>query len=151
MRWEDASYLGAVALAGGVARSVCRGLPTGWRLRLEAAPAEDLEPGWIWLHAVSVGELILAEGVLGWLRDQGYRVHVTTGTPAGLELLRKRLPGWDRGLLRVTGGAFPLDDPQGLGPFLRQKPGAFLALETELWPNLIRQLQERGIPDKTTD
>lgn len=146
MRWEDASYLGAVVLAGGVVRSVRRGLPLGWRLRAEAVLPEDVEPGWVWLHAVSVGELILAEGVLGWLRGQGYRTHVTTGTPAGLELLRKRLPGWNQGRSLITGGAFPLDDPRGLAPFLAYPPCAFVALETELWPGLLRQLQQRGIP-----
>ncbi len=150
MRWEDASYLGAAALAGGLARSVRRGLPPGWRLRLEATLPEEVEPGWVWLHAVSVGELILAEGVLGWLRQQGYRIHVTTGTPAGIELLKKRLPGWNQGRSQggslVTGGAFPLDDPRGLAPFLGRRPCAFVALETELWPGLLRQLQEQGIP-----
>ena len=146
MDWVDVSYLGAVTLAGGVARAVRRGLPEGWRVRLEARPPEDLPAGWIWLHAVSVGELMLAEGVLGWLRDQGHRIHVTTGTPAGLALLEKRLAGWDRGTARVTGGAFPLDDPQGLKPFLAAPPAAFIALETELWPNLLRTLDARGIP-----
>jgi 3-deoxy-D-manno-octulosonic-acid transferase len=146
MRWEDASYLGAVTGAGGLARALRRGLPEGWRLRLEAGVPEDLLPGWIWLHAVSVGELMLAEGILGWLREQGYRVHVTTGTPAGSELLMRRLPLWNKGGSLVSGGAFPLDDPTGLRPFLAAEPGAFLALETELWPNLLRALSVRGIP-----
>lgn len=146
MRWEDASYLGAVALAGGLARSVRRGLPAGWRMRLDATLPEDIAPGWVWLHAVSVGELILAEGVLSWLRGQGYRIHVTTGTLAGLELLRKRLPGWNQERSQLTGGAFPLDDPRGLASFLACPPCAFVALETELWPGLLCRLQERGIP-----
>jgi 3-deoxy-D-manno-octulosonic-acid transferase len=146
MIWEDLSYLGVVTLAGGVARALRRGLPEGWRIRLEACPPEDLPAGWIWLHAVSVGELMLAEGILGWLRDQGYITHVTTGTPAGLQLLRKRLPTWNHGTTQITGGAFPLDDPAGLRSFLNPAPGAFIALETELWPNLMRVLAERGIP-----
>lgn len=146
MGWEDWSYLGTVSLAGGLARALCRGLPEGWRLRLEAHPPEDLPSGWIWLHAVSVGELLLAEGVLGWLRGQGYVVHVTTGTPAGLELLARRLPLWNQAGPGVTGGGFPLDDPTGLGPFLETPPGAFIALETELWPNLMRALAARDIP-----
>ncbi len=146
MGWEDWSYLGTVTLAGGLARALRRGLPEGWRLRLEARPPEDLPSGWLWLHAVSVGELLLAEGVLGWLRAQGYAVHVTTGTPAGLELLARRLPLWNQAGPRVTGGGFPLDDPTGLRPFLETPPGAFIALETELWPNLMRALAARGIP-----
>jgi 3-deoxy-D-manno-octulosonic-acid transferase len=103
-------------------------------------------PGWIWVQAVSVGELMLAEGILGRLREAGHRVHVTTGTAAGLKLLEQRLPGWDRGTGRITGGAFPLDDTRGLEPFLRHPPGAFIGLETEIWPNLLRALEVRGVP-----
>lgn len=142
----DASYLGLVSLAGALARAIERGLPSAWTLRLEARPPEDLSTDWIWLHAVSVGELLLAEGLLGRMREAGYRIHVTTGTPAGLELLERRLPGWDRGTGLVSGGAFPLDDPQGLRPFLHPAPAAFVALETELWPNLLRVLEQLGVP-----
>jgi 3-deoxy-D-manno-octulosonic-acid transferase len=142
----DGSYLGAVALAGTLARALVRGLPPDWRLRLEAEPGPELPPGWLWIHAVSVGELLLAEGLLAILRDQGHALHVTTGTTAGLELLKRRLPGWDLGTGRVTGGAFPLDDPAGLAPFFREPPAAFVSLETELWPNLLRELEVRGIP-----
>lgn len=140
----DATYLAAVTLAAAVARALKRGLPEGWRLRLEAGLPE-LQPGWIWLHAVSVGELLLADGILGRLREAGYRVHVTTGTPAGLELLGRRLEGWNQGSGRITGGAFPVDDAEGLRPFLAAKPGAFIALETELWPNLLRCLEAAGV------
>jgi len=146
MDWIDLSYLTGVSLAGAGARALRRGLPAGWRLRLEAVAPEDLAPDWIWVHAVSVGELILADGLIGWLRDEGLRVHVTTGTPAGFELLTKRMEGWDQASGRVSGGAFPVDDPEGLRTFLRHAPGAFIALETELWPNLLRELEGRGIP-----
>jgi 3-deoxy-D-manno-octulosonic-acid transferase len=146
MDWVDLSYYAGVSLAGGLARALDRGLPESWRLRLDATPPDDLDPGWIWLHAVSVGELVLAEGVLARLREKGYRVHVTTGTQAGLGLLEKRLTVWNRQGEPVTGGAFPVDDPVGLRPFLDARPGAFVALETELWPNLLRELEVRGIP-----
>jgi len=145
MDFVDASYLAAVSLAGCCARALARGLPDGWRLRLDAGLPEQ-RPGWIWVQAVSVGELMLAEGILGRLLAAGHRVHVTTGTAAGLKLLEQRLPGWDKGAGRITGGPFPLDDPRGLEPFLRQPPAAFIALETEIWPNLLRALAVRGIP-----
>jgi len=145
MDFVDTSYLAAVTTAGYCARALVRGLPDSWRLRLGASVPER-RPGWIWVQAVSVGELMLAEGILGRLREAGHRVHVTTGTAAGLKLLEQRLPGWDRGTGQITGGAFPLDDPCGLEPFLRQPPGAFIGLETEIWPNLLRSLAARGIP-----
>lgn len=142
----DLSYRMAVSLTGAMARSCARGLPEGWRLRLEA-DAPDLPAGcWIWLHAVSVGELLLADGLVARLRDAGHRVHLSTGTPAGLALMVKRLPVWDAGSGRISGGAFPLDDPEGLGPFLRHPPGLFLALETEIWPGLLQALEVRGVP-----
>lgn len=142
----DFSYRASVSLVGALARACARGLPEAWRMRLDAE-APDLPAGaWIWLHAVSVGELLLADGLVGRLRDAGHPVHVSTGTPAGLALLAKRLPGWDGGTGRVSGGAFPLDDPAGLEPFLRCPPRAFLALETELWPGLLESLEHLGIP-----
>lgn len=142
----DFSYRLAVSLAGAAARACARGLPEGWRVRL-AAEAPDLPAGrWVWVHAVSVGELLLADGLLGRLREAGHRVHLTTGTPAGLDLLERRLPGWDGGSGLLSGGAFPLDDPGGLESFLRHPPGAFIALETELWPGLLEALEGRGVP-----
>lgn len=147
MDLSQASYAALITAAGGIARGLRRALPAGWRLRLEALPPEDLPAGrWVWLHAVSVGELLLAEGFLRRLVAAGHRVHLTTGTPAGLALLQERLPRWDGGTGRLSGGAFPVDDPRGLRPFLATPPGAFIALETELWPNLLRTLRARGIP-----
>jgi 3-deoxy-D-manno-octulosonic-acid transferase len=145
MDFVDGSYLAAVSLAGCCARALARGLPDNWRLRLGAGLPEQ-RPGWIWVQAVSVGELMLAEGILGRLLAEGHRIHVTTGTSAGLKLLEQRLPGWDLGTGRITGGAFPLDDGRGLAAFLRQPPAAFIGLETEIWPNLLRQFAIRGIP-----
>ena len=86
---------------------------------------------------------------MAWWRVSGTRATASTsatGTPAGLDLLTRRLPGWDAGTGLISGGAFPLDDPAGLEPFLRHAPGAFLALETELWPGLLQSLEARGIP-----
>jgi len=101
---------------------------------------------WIWLQAASIGELLLAVGLLEKLREAGLRVHITTGTKAGLELLEKRLPAWDDGKGLFTGGSFPLDDPKGLKSFFEDPPSLFVALETEIWPNLFLKLESRGIP-----
>ena len=143
----DFGYLAVASCAGAVARSCLPILPEGWRMRLSAQAPEDLPAGrWVWVHAVSVGELLLAEGLLGRLAARGLRVHVSTGTPAGLDLLMRKLPLWDQGRGLISGGGFPLDDDEGLRSFFRRPPGAFLALETELWPGLLRALEQRGIP-----
>ena len=146
MHPTDATYIALVSLAATAARALRRGLPTGWRLRLEACAPDDLPPRWIWLHAVSVGELILAKGLVEKLLNARFRVHLTTGTPAGLAMLNERAALWDQGRGLLSGGVFPVDDPAGLRSFFRTPPGAFIALETELWPNLLRQLEARGIP-----
>ena len=109
----DLSYRATVSLAGALARACVRGLPEGWRVRLQADVPELPAGRWIWLHAVSVGELLLADGLVGRLREAGHPVHLSTGTPAGLELLGRRLPDWDAGTGQITGGTFPLDDPAG--------------------------------------
>jgi 3-deoxy-D-manno-octulosonic-acid transferase len=142
----DASYLGLSALAGAAGRSLRSGLPPGWRLRLGAEVPDGLAPGWIWLHAVSVGEILLAEGIAGRFAQAGQRVHVTTGTPAGLALLEQKIRAWNQAGGRFSGGGFPFDDPRGLRPFLASQPSAFVALETEIWPGLLRALQEAGVP-----
>lgn len=142
----DLSYRLAVSLAGATARACARGLPLGWQVRLNAVAPDLPAGGWIWLHAVSVGELLLADGLLGRLRAAAHRVHLSTGTVAGLDLLARRLPDWDGGSGRITGGAFPVDDPAGLEAFLVRPPGAFIALETELWPGLLEALEARGVP-----
>lgn len=147
MDLRDASYLGLSSVAGGMARALRRGLPEGWGLRLEARPPEGLPPGrWIWVHAVSVGELLVAEGLVLRLRDLGHRLHLSTGTLGGLDLLTRRLETWDGGRGQVSGGGFPFDDPEGLRPWIGARPGLFLALETELWPGLMRGLACAGIP-----
>ncbi len=146
MHPSDAAYLALVGSIRATARALRWGLPVAWRMRLEATAPDHLRPGWVWLHAVSVGELLLAEGLVRKLRSAGHRIHLTTGTPAGLSLLTQRLPVWDEGSGSISGGAFPLDDSAGLKSFFLRPPAAFIALETELWPNLIRELERRGIP-----
>jgi 3-deoxy-D-manno-octulosonic-acid transferase len=146
MNLLDFGYLAAAALVGAGARCCLSALPEGWQVRLTAEAPDLPSHRWVWVHAVSVGELMLAEGLLGRMIGVGKRVHVTTGTPAGLSLLAQKLPQWDAGSGLVSGGAFPLDDPEGLRPFLRRPPGAFVALETELWPGLMQALERLQIP-----
>ncbi|MDR0498547.1 MAG: hypothetical protein LBH03_02285 [Holophagales bacterium] len=146
MNLTDVIYLTAISFAASIGRAMSRGLPDSYRVRLEAQASPTLKPGWIWLHAVSVGELLLAAGLLDKLREVGHQIHITTGTQAGLELLKKRLSTWDNASGRVTGGGFPMDDPHGLESFFEVPPGAFITLETELWPNLFRELEARNIP-----
>jgi len=146
MGFLDGIYLTGISIAASIGRSMAKGLTGSARVRLEAQAPLSLKPGWIWLHAVSVGELVLATGLLNRLREAGHQIHITTGTQNGFELMKKRLPAWENGSGRVTGGGFPLDDPCGLESFFEVPPSLFIALETELWPHLYAELESRNIP-----
>lgn len=97
----------------------------------------------LWLHAVSVGELAAAVPLVQALRLRWpeMEVIVSTTTATAARVVRERL-SW------VTGPVvFPFDLPFAIRRALNTlKPDAFLAMETELWPNLFRILRERGIP-----
>jgi 3-deoxy-D-manno-octulosonic-acid transferase len=68
-------------------------------------------------------------------------VVVSTTTATAARLARERLSGVTE---LVT---FPLDLPPAIRLVLNAvRPNAFLAMETELWPNLLRILRVRGIP-----
>jgi len=104
----------------------------------------EFEPsGAIHLHAVSVGETVLA---LKLLREwqavyPGSRFVLATGTSTGHDLATKAaVPG-----LRVTYS--PLDFPWMIRSYLnRFAPSQVILIEGEIWPNFLRIAQKRGIP-----
>ena len=109
--------------------------PTGTRSPANARPV-------IWLHAVSVGE-VLAVGRLVTELDRAlpdYRVLVSTTTRTGQDLARSRF-GADRVFY------CPLDLPWAVRSFLRAlEPRLLVLAETEFWPNLLHACFRRGIP-----
>ena len=101
------------------------------------------QPGRIWIHAVSVGELFVAFQFMRALRaaDPGARFVVTTTTSTGHAIAARELAADDVLLY------FPVDVP----PVMRRvldtiRPRLLLLVECELWPNLIRACHARGIP-----
>lgn len=122
-------------LAGG---RYARGL---WQ-RLGAVPGRLHDHrGAIWIHAVSVGEVHAARGLLPHLRrvSPGRSVVLSTTTPTGQALAQAA--GADAVFY------MPLDLPIMLRRYLRVlQPRAMLLVETELWPNLLRGCHRRGIP-----
>ena len=113
------------------------------RLRLSARPP-------VWIQAVSVGEVFLAASLIDALdgawagrpMDATPRVVLSSTTPAGrasaANLRSDRLAGVSH---------FPID----WSPFITRwldtvRPCAFVSMETELWPGLLRQCARRGIP-----
>jgi 3-deoxy-D-manno-octulosonic-acid transferase len=97
----------------------------------------------LWLHAVSLGEMSAAAPLLRALRRRYPQLPlvVTTATPAGRARAEALLPeGADIRFL-------PYDTPGSVRRFLaRTQPRVALIMETELWPNLLRECERRGVP-----
>ena len=114
----------------------------GERIALGAPLAQRPD---LWIHAVSLGEMRVAGTLLRALTDRHPRLQVllTTVTPAGrAEAERMRSAG-----LPVETRYLPLDSPILLRRFIhRNQPRTLVLVETELWPNLLRQASLAGLP-----
>jgi 3-deoxy-D-manno-octulosonic-acid transferase len=96
----------------------------------------------IWLHAVSVGEVLAVTRLVKTLDAAlpGYFVAISTTTRTGQALARERF-----GANRVF--YCPLDLPWAVRAYLNAlKPRMLVLAETEFWPNLLSGCLHRGIP-----
>ncbi|MGH7207007.1 MAG: tetraacyldisaccharide 4'-kinase, partial [Nitrospiraceae bacterium] len=97
----------------------------------------------IWVHAVSLGEVVAAVPLVRALhvRYPAYRLVVSTITETGREAVEQQLAG-------VAEHCYaPLDFPWVVARVVqRLSPTLFLFVETELWPNLLRTLSRCGVP-----
>ncbi len=94
----------------------------------------------IWVHAVSVGEVLAVAGLISQLqrRAGAYRIVVSTTTAAGQKLARDRF-----GPANVF--YFPLDFAFAIRPYLRAlRPELMVIAETEFWPNFLRLAHGSG-------
>jgi len=104
-----------------------------------------LQPGGIWVHAVSVGESIAAAPMIRALlqRYPQLPITVTCMTPTGSERIQALFAGEPR----IQHCYLPYDLPCAAARFLdHAKPKLAVIMETELWPNHIHQCAKRGIP-----
>ncbi|MCU1723539.1 lipid IV(A) 3-deoxy-D-manno-octulosonic acid transferase [Pseudomonas sp. 5P_5.1_Bac1] len=104
-----------------------------------------LQPGGIWVHAVSVGESIAAAPMIRALLERYPQlpITVTCMTPTGSERIKAMFAGEPR----IQHCYLPYDLPWAAARFLdRAKPRLAVIMETELWPNHIHQCAKRGIP-----
>jgi 3-deoxy-D-manno-octulosonic-acid transferase len=96
----------------------------------------------IWIHAVSVGEVLTARALLPELRARypRLRLFLSTTTMTGREIARNNLQYVDEVFY------FPFDLGFVVNRTLRLvKPRLFLMMETELWPNLLRACARRHV------
>jgi 3-deoxy-D-manno-octulosonic-acid transferase len=114
--------------------------------RLGAVPAR-LRPtkpdeNCIWVHAVSVGEVLAVSGIINALRsrlgEKGWRIAISTTTLTGQKLAQEKF-----GEENVF--YFPLDFGFALRPYFRLlRPRLVVLAETEFWPNFLRLAKKSG-------
>jgi 3-deoxy-D-manno-octulosonic-acid transferase len=114
----------------------------GLRQRFGAVPghlAANGNPA-IWVHAVSVGEVVAVSAVVGALRERlpNHRVVVSTTTSTGQKLAERRFGAGDVFY-------FPLDFAFAIRPyFAALRPELVVIAETEFWPNFLRLAKQSG-------
>jgi 3-deoxy-D-manno-octulosonic-acid transferase len=95
----------------------------------------------VWVHAVSVGEVLAAAPLVRSLRERlrGHRIVLSTTTATGQALARRTVPEADAIFFA------PLDWPAPVRRALDAvRPALLVLVETELWPNLIRHTRKTG-------
>ena len=105
-------------------------------------PSRDRPEGHLaWLHGASVGETLSLMPVVEQLMQRGLQVLITSGTRTSAEVIARRLPP---GALHQF---VPLDVPRYVRRFLDYwQPDLVLFAESEIWPNIITELERRHIP-----
>jgi 3-deoxy-D-manno-octulosonic-acid transferase len=109
----------------------------------DSRAADGSGAGSIWIHAVSVGEVLAAKPLAEGLqrRFPGRAVFVSTTTETGRSLARERLQSVE-GIFY-----FPLDWVVPVRRALRSiRPALVIVMETEIWPNFLREARRRGVP-----
>jgi 3-deoxy-D-manno-octulosonic-acid transferase len=115
----------------------------GLRQRFGAVPPALLGHGEqpaIWVHAVSVGEVIASSAVIRALQQKfpAHRVLISTTTSTGQKLAAQRF-----GAQNVF--YFPLDFSFAIRPYLDAlRPELVVVAETEFWPNFLRLAKRSG-------
>ena len=125
-----------------LAKQRCRrGLPQrfGWISR----EFDFSESPVVWIHAVSLGEVVTIVPFVKALKDRcpDWTFLVSTITETGREAVEQRLAGV------AVHCYLPLDFPWVVEAYVRKfRPMAFVFVETELWPNLLKCFARHGIP-----
>jgi 3-deoxy-D-manno-octulosonic-acid transferase len=115
----------------------------GWRQKfLGQVPRREGNRPCLWLHAVSVGEVMQLQPVLEALAGSrpDLELVISTTTPTGFDVARKRYPG-------RTVFYFPFDFSWAVNAALsRINPTVIALVELELWPNFVLAAANRRIP-----
>ena len=104
---------------------------------------QRIQPGAVWLHAVSLGETRAALALVQALRQvhPGVRFVLTHGTATGRVEGASLMAEGDVQLWQ------PWDTPQAVQRFFKQvQPCMGLLIDTEVWPNLMHGASVQGVP-----
>src|ERR1700752_3991445 len=96
----------------------------------------------IWIHAVSVGEALTARALAADLKARypKLRLFLSTTTIPGQQVAKRNLHDVDAVFY------FPFDWTFIVRRTLNLvKPRLFIMMETEIWPNLLRECRRRGV------
>ncbi len=108
--------------------------------RLGQVPSRLQGKGVVWVHAVSVGEVIAASRFVEELRARGVSIVLSTTTRTGQQLARERF-----GAANVF--YFPLDFAFAVRAYLRSlEPRMLVLVESEFWPRMLAECYRCGIP-----
>jgi 3-deoxy-D-manno-octulosonic-acid transferase len=117
---------------------------TGLGERLGVVPGrlmDSASPETIWIHAVSVGEVLAVSRIVQDLKTRlpGWRVVVSTTTDTGQKLARERFG--EKNVFYM-----PLDLAFAVRSYLDTiKPKLLVLAESEFWPNLLHQAKTAGM------
>ncbi|MBD1558490.1 3-deoxy-D-manno-octulosonic acid transferase [Vibrio sp. S9_S30] len=113
-----------------------------WKEHFGLTPRLDSEEKPIWIHAVSVGEVIAVTPFIKALKEKVPEtpILITTTTPTGAEQAEKLSN-------LATHRYAPVDFPFSVQRFLkRMNPSQLIIVETELWPNTLYAASNYGVP-----
>jgi 3-deoxy-D-manno-octulosonic-acid transferase len=100
-------------------------------------------PGAIWIHAVSVGEALAGVALAKRLKESNPQrpLVISTTTITGQQVARERMPFADAVVY------FPFDWAFCVRKVMDGiKPAVVVVLETEIWPNFLREAGRRKVP-----
>ena len=114
----------------------------GIREKIGGVPRRRSKRECLWLHGVSMGEILASRTLVDGFRKRhpDWDVVISATTDTGYEAACKAYPE----LLVIR---YPLDlSPIVMRSLSRIRPSLIVLMELELWPNFIRVAHRRGIP-----
>ena len=124
-----------------------KGFGNRFRQNMGLVRREEIEPvadkNCIWIHGASVGEMVALSPLVKEIKRlmPERKVLVSAVTVGGYDMARQIMPEADAII------NFPLDLPLIAESMVRRvRPGIFMMVETELWPNFLRAIRKQNIP-----